>query len=102
MNLGPNIFFVSNKAGVYDFFKTRSTIPFGWLIKLGTDSFFDTDKAEVIIEIGCCSARCLFLNTINVLVSVFFLTINDDDDDDVDDGDDGKDDFDRFRLKHVI
>jgi len=36
----PDNFFISDKAGVYDSFRTHSTIPFGWLIKLGTDSFF--------------------------------------------------------------
>ena len=76
MNLDPNIFFVSNKEGVYDFFKTRSIIPFGWLIKLGTDSFFVTDKAENLIEIGCCSACRLFLNIIDVLVSVSISNID--------------------------
>ena len=56
MNLGLDIIFVFDKAGVYDFFRTDSTLPFGWLIKLGTDI---TDKAEVLIELGCCSARRL-------------------------------------------
>jgi len=112
MNLGPNVFFVSDKEGVYEFFKTGSIIPFGLLIKLGTDSFFVTNKAEVLIEIVCCSARHLFLNIIDILVSVFFTIDDDDDDDDNDndndndndddndnDNDDDKDDCDRFCLK---
>ena len=76
MNLDPAIFFVSDKEGVYDFFKTRNIISFGWLIKLGTNSFFVTNKAEVLIEIGCCSARCFFLNIIDVLVFVLISNID--------------------------
>ena len=76
MNLGPAIFFVSDKEGVYNFFKTRNIILFGWLIKLGTDIFFVTDKAEVLIEVGCYSARRFFLNIIDVLVSVLISNID--------------------------
>ena len=55
--------------------KHVDTIPFGWLIKLGADSCV-TDKAEVLIEIGCCLARRLFLNIIDVLVSVLISNMN--------------------------
>lgn len=48
----------SNKAVVYndffvvakvtnDFFRIRDRIPFGWLMKFGTNSFFVFDKTEV-------------------------------------------------------
>jgi len=95
MKLGLDTFSVSNKAAIYDFFSTCSTIPFGWLIKLGiADSFFVTDKAEVLIELVGCSAHRLLLNIIDVLVFIFLFTIDDDDYNNADD--DVKDDFDRF------
>ena len=104
MKLGLDTFSVSNKAAIYDFFSTCSTIPFGWLIKLGiADSFFVTNKAEVLIELVGCSTRRLLPNIIDVLVSIFLCTIDDDDDDDDDDDnddddDDDQDDFDCFCL----
>ena len=55
-------------------------------------SFFVTNKVEALLEISCCSVCCLFF--IDVFVSVFLFTIDDDDD-----NDDGKDVFDRFCLK---
>ena len=90
-------------------FSKCNIIPFAWQMKVGRwpKDFLVTNKAEVLIEIGCCSPRCLFLNVIDVSVSLFFFTINDDDDDHDHDhdydhdnkNDDGKDGFDRFCLK---
>ena len=92
MKLGLDTFSVSNEAAIYDFFSTCSTIPFRWLIKLSiADSFFITDTAEVLIELGGCSARRLLLNIIDAFVSIFLFTIDDDDDD--------KENFDCLCLK---
>ena len=69
-------------------FRTRSTIPFGWLIKFG--GFFGSDKAEVSGTVDGDLSGGVLCRTSDGVGKAIFVVFDDDDDDNDDDN--------RFRL----